>query len=82
MNVSGTQLREAGFRELTLAVGNLPGLIESYFGNGARFGVSIAYSIEDKPLGTAGPLSLMVVTGGAICVTPVKQIAPAHGALG
>jgi len=40
-------------------VGHLAGLIESYFGNGARWGVTIRYSTEEKPLGTAGPLKLI-----------------------
>lgn len=53
------QLRDAGFSRLTMAVGHLAGLIEAYFGGGARFGVTIDYSIEATPLGTAGPLSLI-----------------------
>ncbi|MBM4338341.1 MAG: nucleotidyltransferase family protein [Deltaproteobacteria bacterium] len=34
-------------------------LISAYFGDGEKYGVNIAYSREDKPLGTAGPLSLL-----------------------
>jgi NDP-mannose synthase len=34
-------------------------LLFAYFGNGHRYGVSIGYSREEKPLGTAGPLSLL-----------------------
>jgi len=34
-------------------------LISAYFGNGEKYGVNISYSREDKPLGTAGPLSLL-----------------------
>lgn len=34
-------------------------LLSAYFGNGSRYGVSISYSREEKPLGTAGPLSLI-----------------------
>lgn len=34
-------------------------LVRAYFGDGSRFGVQIKYFHEDKPLGTAGPLSLM-----------------------
>jgi NDP-sugar pyrophosphorylase family protein len=34
-------------------------LLSAYFGNGSRYGVSISYSREEKPLGTAGPLSLL-----------------------
>lgn len=53
------QLREAGFTRLTFAVGHLAGLIQAYFGDGRRFGVTIDYSIEAGPLGTAGPLGLI-----------------------
>ncbi len=53
------QLRENGFTELMLAVNHLEGLVRSYFGDGSDLGVSIAYSKEDRPLGTVGPLQLL-----------------------
>lgn len=53
------QLREHGCTDITLCVGYLARLIESYFGDGARYGLRIAYSLENGPLGTAGPLSLV-----------------------
>ncbi len=53
------QLRDSGFTEVTLAVGYLSHLLEAYFGDGQRFGIKIRYSHEDKPLGTAGPLTLI-----------------------
>jgi NDP-sugar pyrophosphorylase family protein len=34
-------------------------LLSAYFGNGGRYGVGIRYSKEEKPLGTAGPLSII-----------------------
>jgi NDP-sugar pyrophosphorylase family protein len=34
-------------------------LISAYFGDGKRYGVSISFSREERPLGTAGPLSLI-----------------------
>jgi NDP-mannose synthase len=34
-------------------------LLSAYFGNGNQFGVDICYSKEQKPLGTAGPLSII-----------------------
>jgi NDP-sugar pyrophosphorylase family protein len=34
-------------------------LISAYFRNGSQYGVNISYSKEEKPLGTAGPLSLL-----------------------
>lgn len=53
------QLKQAEFTEITMAVGHLAGLLEAYFGNGSKWGVKIDYSLEDKPLGTAGPLALI-----------------------
>ncbi|MBN1920146.1 MAG: NTP transferase domain-containing protein [Anaerolineae bacterium] len=53
------QLREHGFTDITLAVSYLAHLFEAYFGDGRRLGVSINYSLEDHPLGTAGPLTLL-----------------------
>ena len=53
------QLRHHGFTEITLAVGYLAELLMAYFGDGERFGVKLAYSHEEQPLGTAGPISLI-----------------------
>jgi len=53
------QLRDAGVDRVTMAVGYLASLLQAYFGDGARFGVRIDYSLEPQPLGTAGPLSLI-----------------------
>jgi NDP-sugar pyrophosphorylase family protein len=53
------QLRDAGFDRVTIAVGHLASLIQAYFGNGERFGVAIDYSLEERPLGTAGPLAVL-----------------------
>jgi NDP-sugar pyrophosphorylase family protein len=52
------QLAAAGFDDVTLAVGHLAELIMAYCGDGSRFGVRLAYSREEEPLGTAGPIRL------------------------
>lgn len=53
------QLRRAGIRRVTMAVGHLAELIMAYF-NDARFGdLQIEYCREPQPLGTAGPLTLV-----------------------
>lgn len=65
---------EQGFRKFILSVGYLAHMIEDYFGNGASKKITISYTREDEPLGTAGALSLvsekieapMVVTNGDI----------------
>ena len=53
------QLKKNGFENIVIAVGHLAGLIEAFFGDGSKWGVNITYSREDKPLGTAGPLTLI-----------------------
>jgi NDP-sugar pyrophosphorylase family protein len=53
------QLKSFGLERITLSVGYLGPLIVAYFGDGASYGVSIEYSQERDPLGTAGPLSLV-----------------------
>ncbi|MBR0641455.1 sugar phosphate nucleotidyltransferase [Plastoroseomonas hellenica] len=54
------RLRAAGVTEVILAVNHLRHLIEAFFGDGRRLGLRITYSVEDKPLGTAGPLGLLL----------------------
>ncbi len=53
------QLKKAGFKEVILAVGHLAGLIQAYFDDGSRLGISLKYSIEEEPLGTVGPLRML-----------------------
>lgn len=53
------QLAAAGFDQITLAVGYLAELIMAYCGDGSRYGVKLAYSREETPLGTAGPIGLV-----------------------
>ena len=54
------RLRAAGVTEIILAVNHLRHLIEAFFGDGSRFDLKITYSLEDKPLGTAGPMGLVL----------------------
>lgn len=54
-----TWLREAGIRDIVVSVGHLAELIRAFFGNGEKWGVRIEYVIEDEPLGTIGPLTLI-----------------------
>lgn len=48
-----------GFENFIISVNYLSNVIEEYFGDGARFGVSITYLRETSALGTAGSLSLL-----------------------
>ena len=52
------QLSEHGVRQLVMCTGYLADQIESRFGDGTRWNVSIQYSKEEMLLGTAGALRL------------------------
>ena len=53
------QLKNAGVKDIVITVGHLAALLRTYFMDGREFGLNISYSHEDRPLGTAGPLSLV-----------------------
>jgi NDP-sugar pyrophosphorylase family protein len=53
------QLKENGFDNIIITVNHLAELIQAYFGDGAKWGVNISYSLEEKPLSTMGPLKLV-----------------------
>lgn len=52
-------LKRHGVDEIFLALNYRADYIRSFLGDGSRLGVRVHYSIEDRPLGTAGPLSLL-----------------------
>ena len=54
------QLKQAGVEEAFLAVNHLRHLIEAFFGDGSRMGLHLHYTVEDKPLGTAGPIGAVL----------------------
>ncbi len=53
------QMKRCGIEEIVLTVGHLSELLRSFFQEGSRFGVRIRYSLEEEPLGTAGPLAMV-----------------------
>ena len=53
------QLASAGFEHITLAVNHQAEIIKAFFMDGSKWGICIDYSLEDKPLGTMGPLKLI-----------------------
>ncbi len=59
MEVVIRQLAQHGFDRVTTITGYLTELIETFFGDGSRFGVALDYRREVEPLGTAGGLSLI-----------------------
>jgi NDP-sugar pyrophosphorylase family protein len=53
------QLASSGFDHITLAVNHQAEIIRAFFQDGERWGVTIDYSLEEKPLSTMGPLNLI-----------------------
>jgi len=53
------QLQHFGITDIVLTTGYLAELLRSFFGDGEKFGVRIAYSREEQPLGTVGPLAMI-----------------------
>lgn len=84
------QLRTAGFDHVTLAVNHLSNLIMAYFGDGGRFGLRIDYSLEEEPLSTIGPLTLipdlpddfLVMNGDILCDLDYRRFFADHCASG
>lgn len=80
------QLKRDGFDHIILASGYLGELMESYLGNGERYGLTIEYSREEQPLGTAGPLTLiknledqfLMVNGDTLCTLDFAAFAGRH----
>lgn len=53
------QLVQHGFDHVTLAVNHQAEIIKAFFQDGAKWGIKIDYSLEDKPLSTMAPLRLI-----------------------
>lgn len=51
-----SKLVKSGIEKAVLMTGYRHDMIEDYFGNGKGFGLKIEYSVENKPLGSAGAL--------------------------
>src|SRR5205085_1374976 len=80
-------LRTHGFEEVIVTVAFLPQAIRSYFGNGDSLGLSIEYSVEESPLGTAGSVRLasgklddtfLVISGDALCDIDLTRLVEFH----
>lgn len=80
------QLSKAGFTHITLAVNHLSHLIMAYFGDGARFGLKLDYSLEESELSTIGPLTLipdlpenfLVMNGDILCDLDYRKFVELH----
>lgn len=59
LEIQLTHLRNHGFDDVVIATNYKSELVESYFGNGSKWGINLRFSKEEQALGTAGPLSLL-----------------------
>lgn len=80
-------LSNYGCREIIITIGNKRKQIMGYFGDGSRFGVKLHYSIEGKPLGTAGSVknaeklitdTILVMQGDTLTNFNLKKIIAFH----
>jgi NDP-mannose synthase len=53
------QLQKFGFTHITITVNHMAEIIKAFFGDGSKWGITIDYTLEDKPLSTMGPLTLV-----------------------
>jgi len=53
------QLKNYDFNHITIAINYLANIIQALFEDGSNMGIKIDYSLEKKPLGTVGPLTLI-----------------------
>lgn len=80
------QMKRAGIDEVVLTVGHLANLLRAFFQDGSELGLRISYSLEDVPLGTAGPLSLvsgldrtfLVSNGDVLTTLDIKELIKFH----
>jgi NDP-sugar pyrophosphorylase family protein len=59
IEILARQLSAQGFDRITISVGHLAALVETFCGDGERWNIQIDYVREHEPLGTAGCLSLL-----------------------
>ncbi len=81
-------LKDHGFTEIVVTLQFMPEEIQDYFGDGSDWGVSIGYSIEDAPAGTAGSVKLaeehlegervLVISGDALTDCDLTRVLEFH----
>jgi NDP-sugar pyrophosphorylase family protein len=53
------QLKNHGFTHITITLNHMADIIRAFFGDGSKWGLAINYTMENKPLSTMGPLTLV-----------------------
>ncbi len=87
-------MREQGVTDVVFLCGYMGEMIQEYFGDGSKYGITAHYSFEDSPLGRGGALkqglsqvptdaqNVLVANGDIITNQPLKPIADLHEASG
>lgn len=80
-------LKRHHITDIIVTVQYMAGVIQDHFGDGSAFGVNITYSLEDRPLGTAGSVKLaeslltepfMVLSGDAVTDIDLSAVIERH----
>ncbi|MHB0867098.1 MAG: sugar phosphate nucleotidyltransferase [Thermoleophilia bacterium] len=80
-------LAQHGLTDIIITLAFLPQNIRGYFGNGSSLGVSIEYSVEESPLGTAGSVmnaaehldeTFIVISGDALTDFNLTEVIDFH----
>ena len=84
-------LRRHGMTDIVVTVAYLPQVIRGYFDDGGALGVELHYSVEERPLGTAGSVknaeelldeTFLVISGDALCDFDLDALISAHKSSG
>jgi mannose-1-phosphate guanylyltransferase/phosphomannomutase len=80
-------LRRHGMTDIVVTVAYLPQVIRGYFDDGEALGVELHYSVEERPLGTAGSVknaeelldeTFLVISGDALCDFDLDELIATH----
>jgi mannose-1-phosphate guanylyltransferase/phosphomannomutase len=80
-------LRSHGLEDVIVTLAFMPQAIRSYFGAGETLGMTVEYSVEELPLGTAGSVRLasgalddtfVVISGDALCDVNLGDLIAFH----
>ncbi len=80
-------LKLHGITDIVITVQYLANIIQDYYGDGSNYGVTITYSLEEVPLGTAGSVKnaehllqepFLVISGDSLTDFNLTQIIDAH----
>ncbi len=59
LEIQVLSLKKCGVKEIFIATNFMSDYVQAFLGNGEKYGISITFSRESKPLGTCGPITLL-----------------------